>query len=273
MACTWRIRHKLMLGMTLVIAIMALLLGGTLHGLTSYRAVMATCESKLEELDKAVKLKEQIRLLYQRNSDDPQQARNLDERLPKVKDALEDFKAKFQETLDRGRAPDQGRGEKGYVIALENDLQSLEKALKDEQHRVVMDSQHADPFAEGSPIRKALDQFSTDVGDLIGTINFELTTRIETTRKEARKSIMLLITTGILALLLMASLLRFFYRWVAQPIRDLELGVSRVARGDFQHRIEIHSGDEIEDLAKAYNDMTDKLRAMYENLAQQVNRP
>src|SRR5205085_10933095 len=37
------------------------------------------------------------------------------------------------------------------------------------------------------------------------------------------------------------------------------------------HRIEINSGDEIEDLAKAYNEMTDKLRAMYENLAQQVN--
>jgi len=69
----------------------------------------------------------------------------------------------------------------------------------------------------------------------------------------------------------MAGNLRFFYRWVAQPIRDLEQGVSRVARGDFQHRIEIHSGDEIEDLAKSYNEMTDKLRAMYENLAQQVN--
>jgi signal transduction histidine kinase len=44
-----------------------------------------------------------------------------------------------------------------------------------------------------------------------------------------------------------------------------------VAHGDFQQRIEINSGDEIEDLAKAYNEMTDKLRAMYENLAQQVN--
>ncbi len=47
--------------------------------------------------------------------------------------------------------------------------------------------------------------------------------------------------------------------------------MSRVARGDFQHRIDISSGDEIQDLAKSYNEMTDKLRAMYENLAQQVN--
>src|SRR4029077_2365701 len=88
---------------------------------------------------------------------------------------------------------------------------------------------------------------------------------------EARKSIMLLCITGVLAVLLMAGNLRFFYRLVAAPIRDLEQGVSRVARGDFHHRIEIHSGDEIEDLAKAYNEMTAKLRAMYDNLAQQVN--
>ena len=59
MACTWKIRHKLMLGMTLVVAIMALLLGGTLHGLASSRTVMATCESKLAELQEAIRLKEQ----------------------------------------------------------------------------------------------------------------------------------------------------------------------------------------------------------------------
>ena len=38
----WRIRHKLMLGMGLVVAIMALLLAGTLKGLSSYRATMRT---------------------------------------------------------------------------------------------------------------------------------------------------------------------------------------------------------------------------------------
>ena len=36
MASQWRIRHKLMLGLVLVVGIMALLLGGTLRGLWSY---------------------------------------------------------------------------------------------------------------------------------------------------------------------------------------------------------------------------------------------
>ena len=43
----WRIRHKLMLGMGLVGAIMALLLAGTLKGLASYQSTRRTIDSKL----------------------------------------------------------------------------------------------------------------------------------------------------------------------------------------------------------------------------------
>src|SRR5262249_32877419 len=42
-------------------------------------------------------------------------------------------------------------------------------------------------------------------------------------------------------------------------------------RGDFDYLIELKSGDEIEDLAKAFNDMTARLREMYTELAQKVN--
>src|SRR6202035_4125732 len=81
----------------------------------------------------------------------------------------------------------------------------------------------------------------------------------------------IVMSTSVVAVLLMAGLLRFFYRSVANPIRDLERGVGRVAKGDFEYRIEVHSGDEIEDLAQAFNDMTARLRDMYRDLAQQVN--
>jgi signal transduction histidine kinase len=44
-----------------------------------------------------------------------------------------------------------------------------------------------------------------------------------------------------------------------------------VAHGDFDHAIEVHSGDEMEELAAAFNDMTTRLRDMYRDLARQVN--
>src|SRR5205085_1898008 len=47
--------------------------------------------------------------------------------------------------------------------------------------------------------------------------------------------------------------------------------VGRVARGDFSHRIEVHTGDEMEELAAAFNDMTQRLQDLYSDLARQVN--
>ena len=60
MASQWRIRHKLMLGLVLVVGIMALLLGGTLRGLWSYYATVNLIRWKLEEQQQAEKLKEAI---------------------------------------------------------------------------------------------------------------------------------------------------------------------------------------------------------------------
>ena len=47
MAGHWRIRHKLVLGLGLLVAIIALLLTGTLKGLTSYQATRKTIDRKV----------------------------------------------------------------------------------------------------------------------------------------------------------------------------------------------------------------------------------
>ena len=69
----------------------------------------------------------------------------------------------------------------------------------------------------------------------------------------------------------MAGLLRSFYTWVFHPVRDLMAGVGHVANGDFEHRIQVESGDEMQDLAAAFNEMTSRLREIYRSLAHQVN--
>jgi signal transduction histidine kinase len=258
-----------MLGMGLVAAVMALLLGGTLHGLETFRACMGVYESKLEELDLAVQVKEQIRKLQQPIDETGQKNRIIRERIDPVQKALTEFNTKLEETINRGRAPNEGKQEKEYVRALEADLMQLDLALKNDADKAGVG--RLDLLDRESEAFKKMVKAEEHVADLIGTITGALSSRVGSTRNEARKSIVLLISTAIIAVLLMAGLLRFFYRWVARPIRELEEGVRKVALGNFQHRIEIHSGDEIEDLAKSYNEMTDKLRAMYENLAQQVN--
>ena len=135
----------------------------------------------------------------------------------------------------------------------------------------------AEPFTatqslmEGEDIGKSIKGLNTDADDLLDEINRDLTQRSKEGRETIRTSLWIVTSTSVLGVILLVSLLGSFYQWVFHPIRDLEEGAGHVARGDFERRIEVHSGDELEDLANAFNDMTSRLREMYRDLARQVN--
>lgn len=275
MAGNWRIRHKLMLGMSLVVALMALLLAGTLKGLASYRGTMRAFDHKLEDLEEALKLKEAVGHLANPGSDPFKQEKVLRQRLQPARACLRGYRAKLEETLARDDGRD-GVKEREQVAALDQGLDQVERALDGlaEPRRFGGLGQPfaLDLMAKGAPVRVAVDRLTTGVNDLvIIIINDELRERIGAARGEYNSAIAILVTTSALAVMLMAGLLRFFYRWVAHPIRDLEQGVSRIAKGNFDQPIEVNSGDEMQELARAFNDMTEKLREMYTSLAQQVN--
>ena len=60
MASRWRIRHKLLLGLGLVVLLMAVLLSGTLRGLWAYYTTTNGIRSKLEELFVAQRLEASV---------------------------------------------------------------------------------------------------------------------------------------------------------------------------------------------------------------------
>ena len=107
--------------------------------------------------------------------------------------------------------------------------------------------------------------------DLRNDIRDEITQLENESRNHYQVTLWIVVPASVVGVLIMAGLMRSFYAWVFHPIRDLEIGVGRVAKGDFSHRIEVRSGDEMEDLAAAFNDMMERLRGLYDNLAQQVN--
>src|SRR5262249_8530213 len=131
------------------------------------------------------------------------------------------------------------------------------------------DTGNRPPTSEQAAVRMAIDQVIRTSDDLNNAIYDTLGTRMTKARKDGKISLAIVLSTSIVGVLLMASLLRFFYRWVFYPVRDLEEGAGRLAKGDFEHRIEVHSGDEMEDLAAAFNDMTGRLREMYRDLEHQ----
>lgn len=49
---------------------------------------------------------------------------------------------------------------------------------------------------------------------------------------------------------------------ITRRVRQLRLSAARIAEGDLSHRVVVRGGDEIGDLARAFNDMADKVEGM-----------
>ena len=62
----------------------------------------------------------------------------------------------------------------------------------------------------------------------------------------------------------------FLARRMVQPVRVLQEGAERIGGGDLTSRIEVKTGDEIEQLADRFNTMTAQLRESYSDLEKKV---
>ncbi|MDB5581883.1 MAG: transcriptional regulator [Bradyrhizobium sp.] len=79
-----------------------------------------------------------------------------------------------------------------------------------------------------------------------------------------------------LALLVIGTLVAISLAWwlahrMSGPIRKLEDGVQRIGAGQFEHRIEMSSGDELEQLADRFNEMAGELASSKEK-SERINR-
>jgi signal transduction histidine kinase len=58
---------------------------------------------------------------------------------------------------------------------------------------------------------------------------------------------------------------------MVRPIRTLQEGAARIGAGDLEQRIEIHTGDELQQLADQFNRMSAQLRESYSSLERKVD--
>jgi signal transduction histidine kinase len=270
----WRIRHKLLLGLGLVAALVAVLLGGALKGLDSYQKTIKTLNGKLDSLNKLVSgsgnergvlpLQTQIQHLAETSKEtEGRQAELLITRLKAARESLAEYEKVLKEAGRYGKGPDKSYQETASIQAIHGLLDRLKEAIDQAD-----DDQ---PVMKDEKVQRQIVALSNAANDLVSQLYTDCWKRFQVAKADARLSLeIVLVTTGV-GVLLLAGLLRFFYRWIFYPIRDLQEGVGRVGQGDFDHTIRVDSGDEIEDLAAAFNDMTGRLREMYTDLARQVN--
>ncbi len=274
MAIRWRIRHKLIFAFCLTAGIIILLLGGTLQGLWSYYLTMNSIRGNVAELKTAEELKTALAKMAVPGDlgkllDDPEKLhRDITQALQKILE-YEVFLRDSQSFLVM---KNEDAHEKEVLAGLRSDLNAFQTlAEKFHEPRVTgpSDKLSQNPIIE--PLRILITKMEKESTMLRDKIHNDLDHSINDSRRHYQISLWIIVPSSAFGLLLMAGLLHYFYGWIFYPIRDLEAGVGLLARGDFNHRIEVKSGDEMESLAQAFNEMTRRLRELYTDLARQVN--
>ena len=98
--------------------------------------------------------------------------------------------------------------------------------------------------------------------------------QIEKNKKDIRNRIATINTLIFLIMAAVAFIAGFvvFYttKSITNPIQELHNGAELIGRGNLDHRLNIKTGDEIEELAEGFNRMAGELKGLYTNLENKV---
>ena len=269
MATRWRIRHKLLLGFGLVMVVMILLLSGTLRGLWSYHLTTMRIRFELDELLHAEQLRNLLADLVE-----PEQASRLPDNEERLRQGILTYRNALDSRQEVWNDPLEGVFERGKLEDIEKALTAFRAtAAAQPAARVGPNRTSAD---EEKKARERLDREGKELlrhaDDLCKHIKEELNRRLTTeSRRHYQMTLWVIVPASILGICIMIGLMWSFYGWVFHPIRDLTAGVAKVNAGNLGHRIDVVSGDEMEELGKTFNHMLDQLEGLMKNLEGQVN--
>jgi signal transduction histidine kinase len=195
----------------------------------------------------------------------------LQANIRQAEECLAGYQAQLQETLDAHHDPAKSYDEQRLSEDLHQNLARFRQAARDATRPGVdVGPAHAN-LVDDRGIRESHLVLVRASNELRQAIVGNVWNRIAGAKRQQRKSLVIVVSASMLGVTLMASLLYFFYGWVFFPIKSLQQGVGRVARGDFDHPIRLRSGDELQELADAFNDMTSRLQATYRDMSHQIN--
>src|SRR5262249_59772317 len=134
-----------------------------------------------------------------------------------------------------------------YIRRLGNAFQEMMESLKKKEQRSKQMEAAFFPgqgdemvgMVERDEQAKRMQVIERNAADLCDFIYDEMHSRINGSRRNYQITFWIVGTASVVGLLLACGMLGSFYAWVFYPIRDLGEGVARVAKGDFEHRIEV----------------------------------
>lgn len=276
MARPWRLRHKLGLGLALVVGSVVLLLAGAIFGLSSYVETMHVTQRKLDEMQIVVLLRDAVHQIAS-----PTQTARLDPALTQyeaekkqVEDASRagrDLLRAYRVTVEEGAAdPTEAADGLERIDRLDKLFLNLDDAIARAAGGRI-NSVTPDRIVDDPAVKAAHDKLTRSANELFLSLVGDAKKSFDRSSANHRRSLAVAGSAAVLAVVLVLALMYYFRVWVFKPIHRIQAGVQRVHNGDFDHPIAIESDDELAELAAEFNAMTTRMRDVYGDLARQVN--
>jgi len=266
----WRLRHKLLLGLAVVLTVLGTLLAGSLLGLRSYIDTTKTTDSKLAELQFVEELRAAITQLTSPGGPRANEKLRLEQRLAEVRDRLDAYQRQHSDTVRRHRDPDGGQHERDLIADLTRFTAQFQTALDTAARASLAENpweglaDHPDVKASHMKLMQAADELRRATYD-------DVYHRMTIAKSHQRRSVTVVVVCATVALLLLGGILYFFYGWILAPIRCLQQGVRQVTEEGPYQPIHLKTGDELEELANAFDEMALRIKATHADLIRQVN--
>jgi len=273
----WPIRVKLFAGLSLVIGMMLTLMGGSMFGLHSFHSSNLILTDQLRELGASSHLLKASIEIDSLRDDNAAERLKLRGRVEEARKALRGYCDQLKQNLSRGNRADFG-DELGLVFRVDDDLTSIlslldpnEKAEPMLPATVRYLREHPDPRPEPVGLAERIDRLNERVMSLPQILHRDFFEVLKVSKSQYESSRVIVWTSALAVIAMLCGLATLFHRWVLYPVRLLQRGVRRVARGSFDYRIDLKPGDEMQALAEAFNDMTARVSATYADLERQVD--
>jgi len=292
----WPIRTKFKLGLGLLLVTVLALFSSAYYGLYAYRGLVKSLSARSAELPLAGQVSQELvdlrDILSQANDrlELSQEMQTLTGGLGQDEasggqyfsnwDAL--LEEEYQMHLDE------------FVNALNRYRSQLEQgSASDETPRLGDDSQERETLAQIDAVLQSIidtnldedwlldssrirslsekaDQLRGLVAALPSHLHKQFKELAVDVRAQYRTAIVAAWVNAALALILLVTSPRLFYKWFAEPLQILVQGSREVAKGKYNHRIHLETHDEIGELAEAMNDMTAQFQHTRDDLDRQV---
>jgi signal transduction histidine kinase len=211
------------------------------------------------------------------NTGTPEGNLALEKKARQAQEALIGYYKELKKNTTRGNRADDGRDELGLAFVIDNDLAAILAELDPRSEAApvlpgtaVYLDRHPEVLKGTSGLNARIERLNRRVMDLPDKLHGDFYAILLMSQRQYQMSRVIVWTSALAVLAMLYGLAALFHRWVLYPVRLLHRGVRRVARGAFDYKIELKTGDEMQGLAEAFNDMTARLSVTYADLERQV---